>query len=63
MFGTIYNSYKNRPAETLGAYIDYKDVIESAFKQPNFKILVEDVHCIQPKLLHTLKIRKVKILT
>ena len=47
MFGTIYNSYyKNRPAETLGAYKDYKDVIESAFKQPNFKILVEDVHCI-----------------
>jgi len=43
LFGIIYNSFKNEPAETLLAY---KTVIENAFDKIGFKSLVEDVYCV-----------------
>lgn len=43
LFGTIYNSFKNSPAETLSKY---KNVINNAFKKIGFNTKVEDVYCI-----------------
>ncbi len=44
VFGTIYNSFKGDPVETLSAY---KDVIIKAFKNDNFSANVDDVYVIQ----------------
>jgi len=44
VFGTIYNSFKGDPVETLNAY---KNTIINAFKRDNFIAEVEDVYVIQ----------------
>lgn len=41
MFGTIYNSFKGAPAETLDSY---ENVIVKAFKNENFIATVKDVY-------------------
>jgi hypothetical protein len=43
LFGTIYNSFKYSPAETLSRY---KKVIIDAFRKIGFNPKVEDVYCI-----------------
>jgi hypothetical protein len=44
VFGTIYNSFKGDPVETLNAY---KDTIINAFKRDTFYADVQDVYVIQ----------------